>query len=162
MYETLIEGSLEVKLPTVWRYEKQSSEVESEERSYRCAKVSRKKIQGREMLGKSRSAVFFKWLAGAESHGQRGNEKLHAVVARSSFSSQKPQNTPCSDRFWKFSCQRILRRCGAKRVFQSTCTKHASLGPLLQVPTWKNGTPLWREARFQVIYNAKKLTVSAH
>ena len=34
-------------------------EVESEERRYNCAKVSRKKLQLREMLGKSRNAVFF-------------------------------------------------------------------------------------------------------
>ena len=31
----------------------------SEERRYNCAKVSRKKIHRREMLGKSRNAVFF-------------------------------------------------------------------------------------------------------
>ena len=37
---------------------KQRREVESEERRYNCAKVSRKKIHG-EMLGKSRNAVFF-------------------------------------------------------------------------------------------------------
>ena len=40
---------------------KQRREVESEERRYNCAKVSRKKINRREMLGKSRNAVFFQW-----------------------------------------------------------------------------------------------------
>ena len=34
----IIEGSLEVKLPTVWRDEKQTREVESEERRYNCRK----------------------------------------------------------------------------------------------------------------------------
>ena len=54
----IIKGSLEVKLPTIWRVEKQSRdekqrrEVESEERRYNCAKVSRKKSNTREMLGK--------------------------------------------------------------------------------------------------------------
>ena len=38
--------------------EKQRREVESEERRYNCAKVSRKKIDTREMLGKWRIAVF--------------------------------------------------------------------------------------------------------
>ena len=38
---------------------KQRREVESEERRYNCAKVSRKKIHRCEMLGKSRNAVFF-------------------------------------------------------------------------------------------------------
>ena len=41
---------------------KQSREVESEERRYNCAKVRRKKIQTREMLGKSQNAVFFNGL----------------------------------------------------------------------------------------------------
>ena len=50
------------------------------------------------------------------------NEKLHAVVARSTCRSQNVQNTPCSD----------------------------VLGALLEVEMSKNCTPLWREAHFQV------------
>ena len=38
---------------------KQRTEVESEERRYNCAKIGRKKIQTREVLGKSRNAMFF-------------------------------------------------------------------------------------------------------
>ena len=38
---------------------KQRREVESEERRYNCAKLSRKKIHRGEMLGKSPNAVFF-------------------------------------------------------------------------------------------------------
>ena len=59
----IIEGSLEVKLPTIWRDEKQSraeaerrgrlEERRSEER------VRRQKIQMREKVGKSRNTVFF-------------------------------------------------------------------------------------------------------
>ena len=41
------------------KMKKQRREAESEERRYNCAKVSRKKIHRREMLGKSRNAVFF-------------------------------------------------------------------------------------------------------
>jgi len=37
--------------------------------------------------------------AGAEPSGQMRDERLHAVVARSTFSSQNVQNTPASDRF---------------------------------------------------------------
>ena len=39
--------------------------------------------------------------AGAEPFGQMRNEKLHAVVARSTFRSQNVQNTPGPDHFWK-------------------------------------------------------------
>ena len=31
-------------------------------------------------------------------------EKVHAVVARSTFPSQNVQNTPCTDHFWRFRC----------------------------------------------------------
>jgi len=39
--------------------------------------------------------------AGAEPRGQMRDEKLHAVVARSTFSSQNVQNKAGSDHFWK-------------------------------------------------------------
>ena len=32
-------------------------------------------------------------------------EKVHAVVARSTFPSQNVKNTPCSDHFWKLRCR---------------------------------------------------------
>ena len=49
-------------------------------------------------------------------------EKVHAVVARSTFPSQNVQNN----------------------------TKHTILGPLLEVEMSKKCTPLWCEAHFQV------------
>ena len=88
--------------------------------------------------------------AGAEPAGQRRDEKLHAVVARSTFRSQNVQNTPGSDHFWKFRCRKSARRCGAKHISKSKCTKHTTSGPLLAVAMSKKCTPLWREAHFQV------------
>ena len=44
--------------------------------------------------------------AGAEPAGQMRDEKLHAVVARSTFPSQNVQNTPCSDHFWMLRCRK--------------------------------------------------------
>ena len=77
-------------------------------------------------------------------------EKVHAVVARSTFPSQNVQNTPGPDHFWKFRCRKSARRCGAKHISKSKCTKHTILGPLLEVEMSKKCTPLWREAHFQV------------
>ena len=77
-------------------------------------------------------------------------EKVHAVVARSTFPSQNVQNTSASDHFWKLRCQKSARRCGAKHISKSKCTKHLSFGPLLEVAMSKKCTPLWREAHFQV------------
>ena len=148
----------------------------------------------REKVGKSRNTVFFPMIcdsggsksrlakaAGAEPAGQMRDEKLHAVVARSTFRSQKcgnwrsrttfgswdvekvhalvarstfpsqnVQNTPFSDHFWKLRCRKSARRCGAKHILKSTCTKHLSVGPLLEVEMSKKCTPLWREAHFEV------------
>ena len=42
--------------------------------------------------------------AGAESCGQRRNQKLHAAVARSAFSSENVQNMSGSDHFLKLRC----------------------------------------------------------
>ena len=77
-------------------------------------------------------------------------EKVHAVVARSTFPSQNVQNTPASDHFWKLRCRKSARRCGAKHISKSKCTKHTMLGPLLEVAMSKKCTPLWREAHVEV------------
>ena len=123
----IIEGSLEVKLPTIWTDEKQRwAEAERREEKKRAnqrrERVRRKKMQMREKVGmicgsggsKSRLAKA----AGAEPSGQMRDENLQAVVARSTFASQNVQNTPAPDHFWKLRC----RKC----------------------------TPLWREAHFEV------------
>ena len=128
LQSTIIEGSLEVKLPTKWTDEKQrwkgserrKAEMERvrEKRKIRREKsrrerVRRKKMQMREKVGKSRNTVFpmvcgsggsksrLAKAAGAEPAGQMRDEQLHAVVARSTFPSQNAQNTSASDHFWK-------------------------------------------------------------
>ena len=98
---------------------------------------------------------------GAEPAGQMRDEKLHAVVARSTFRRQNVQNTPFSDHFWEMSkkctplwreahfevkmykahhsrttfgrCRKSARRCGAKHISKSKCTKHHMYAPLLEV-----------------------------
>ena len=50
-------------------------------------------------------------------------EKVHAVVVRSTFRSQNVQNTTCSRHFWRFGCRKSARRCGAKDISKSKCTK---------------------------------------
>ena len=81
--------------------------------------------------------------AGAEPAGQMRDEKVHAVV-------QNVQNTPGSDHFWKLRCRKSARRCGAKHISKSKCTKHTILGLLLEVEMSKKCTPLWCEAHFEV------------
>ena len=52
----------------------------------------------------------------------------------------------------------FARRSGVQRISKSKCTKHTSVGPLLEVEMSKKCTPLWREAHFQVkLYKAHQL-----
>ena len=73
------------------------------------------------------------------------DEKLHAVVARSTFPSQNIQSTPLSDHFWKLRCRISARRCGAKHISKS-----------------KKGTPLWREAHVEVKMEVETVRIKRH
>ena len=119
-------------------------------------------MQVREKVEKSRDIMFFQWFVAPEgrkvgslkrrvrSQLAMSDEKLHAVVARSTFPSQNVHNTPGADHFWRFRCRKSARRCGAKRISKSKCSKHLGFGPLLEVEMSKKCTPLWREAHFEV------------
>ena len=132
----IIEGSLEVKLPTIWTDEKQSrAEAERRERLEE-RRVEEKEIQKIEDAGARKGRKVAKHCvfpmicgsggsksrlakaAGAEPAGQMRAEKLHAGLARSTFPSEKVQNTWVSEHFWKLRCR-------------------------------KSCTPLWREAHFR-------------
>ena len=73
------------------------------------------------ICGSGGSKIRLAKAAGAEPPGQMRDEKLHAVVARSTFRNQNAQSTPRSDRFWKLRFE-MSKKC----------------------------TPLWREAHFEV------------
>ena len=102
------------------------------------------------ICGSGRSKSRLAKAAGAEPAGQTRDEKLHAVVARSTFPSENVQNTPFSDHFWQLKGRKSARRCGAKHISKSKCTKHTMVGALLEVEMSKKCRPLWREARFEV------------
>ena len=160
----VIEGSLEVKLPTIYMDRWKAEQGRGREKRKIRRKKSKKKEDADARKGRkvAKHCVFpIIWVsggskrrlakaAGAEPAGQRRDEKLHAVVVRSTFRSQHLQNTACSRHFWRFRCRKSARRCGAKHSLKSKCTKHTMLGPLLEVEMSKRCRPLWREAHFQV------------
>ena len=132
----IIEGSLEVKLPTVCRDGKAEVGRVRTEKS-RSEKIRDGESQKKEDAGarKGRKVAIHCVLpmiwgsggsksnlakaAGAEPAGQMRDEKLHAVVARSTYSSQNVQNMPTSGHFWKLRCRRSACRCGAKHISKS-------------------------------------------
>ena len=97
----------------------------------RRERVRRKKMEMREKVGKSRFTVFFPMICGS------GGSKSRLAKAAGA--------EPAGQMRWKSA-----RRCGAKHILKSKCTKHTILGPLLEVEMSKKCTPLWREAHFQV------------
>ena len=92
--------------------------------------VRRKKIQVREKVyrkvaerdvfpmicGSGGSKSRLAKAAGAEPAGQMRDEKVHAVVARSIFPSQKCKKLAGAEHFWKLRCRKSARRCGAKHI----------------------------------------------
>ena len=59
--------------------------------------------------------------AGAEPAGQMRDEKLHAVVAGSTFPSQKCKKLTGSEHFWKLKCRKSARRGGTKHISKLKC-----------------------------------------
>ena len=51
-------------------------------------------------------------------------EKVHAVVARSTFRSQNVKSTRSSDHFGRFRCRKSACHCGAKHISKTKCSKH--------------------------------------
>ena len=88
-------------------------------------------MQMREKVGKSRNTVFFQWFVAPE--GRKVGSLKRRV--RSQLARWEMKN-------W--------RRCGAKHISKSKCTKHHMFAPLLEVQMSKKCTPLWREAHFEV------------
>ena len=123
----IIEGNLNSKLPTIWRVEKQMKsrwdEVKSEERRCNCAKVRRKKIHPRQMLEKSRNAVFFQWFV------CRVSQKVGSLKRRVRSHVVRGEIKNCTP-LWR------------EAHFQSICASRYMFGPLFEVEMWKNGTPL--------------------
>ena len=61
---------------------------------------------------------MYKTHHGRTTFGSCDVEKVHAVVARSTFRSQNVKNTRGSDHFWKLRCRKSVRRCGAKHIWK--------------------------------------------
>ena len=132
----VIEGSLEVKFSTIWTDEKQSREEaerreEKKKEDQKRESLRRKKIQMWKKVGKSRNTVFLQWF-GAPEGRKVGSLKrqVRSQLAR-----------------WEMKICTLLWR---KHISKSKCTKHLSVGPLLEVAMSKKCTPLWREAHVEV------------
>ena len=82
------------------RSEKRKSQKKEDAGARKVRKVARHCVF-RMFCGSGGSKSRLAKAAGAEPFGEMRDEKLHAVVARSTFRSQDVQNIPGSDHFWK-------------------------------------------------------------
>ena len=165
----MIEGSLEVKLPTIWTDGKAEVGRVKEEKKRSVRRSEKRNREKKEDAGarKGRKVaidcafpmICGSWglkrnlakAAGAEPAGQMRDEKFHAVVARSTCPSEEAKNTSRSDHFWKLRCATKSARCwGAKHIPKSKVSKTDGVGPLLEVEMSKKCTPLRREAHSRV------------
>ena len=131
-------------------------------KSQRRERERRKKMQVREKVRKSRFTVFFQWFVAPEGR------KVGLLKRRVRSQLDKWEMNNCTP-LWREAHLEVkalkaphgrstfgswdvakARRCGAKHVSKSKCTKHTILGPLLEVEMSKKWTPLWREAHVQV------------
>ena len=132
----MIEGNLEVKLLTIWTDGKaEVGRVKEEKRSSEKIREREKKEEagarkGRKVAihcvfpmicgsGGSKSRVAK--AAGAAPAGQMRDEKLQAVVARSTLGGQNVQSTPKSEHLWKLTCRKSACGCRAKQISKSKC-----------------------------------------
>ena len=171
----MIEGSLQVKLPTIWTDEKQRWE-ESEKRreeKRRRKKITKEKVseERRSRCAKrqeSRETLFFQWFVAPEgrkvgslkrrvrshvvrwemksctplwreahfqvkmckTHQHRSTfkscdvEKVHAVVAQSTFRTQNCKKLTGSEYFWKLRCRKSACGCSAPTFRSQKCKKN--------------------------------------
>ena len=62
---------------------------------------------------------MYKTLGVRTTFGSWDVEKVHAVVARSTFPSQNAQNTTCSRHFWRFRCRFAWQAQGIVHLVKS-------------------------------------------
>ena len=162
----VIEGSLEVKLPTIWTDEKQSrAEAERRERLEETRvereRVRRKKMQMREKVGKSRNTVFVQWFVAPE--GRKVGSLKRRQLARWEMKNctpwwreahfrvkmHKTQHVRTTFGSWDvekvhavvvrstFRSQNVQNTPGADHFWQLSCRKSARRCGAKQLSKWK-------------------------
>ena len=168
----IIEGSLEVKLPTIWTDESRDGKSQRREgkKKENQRRDSRKKEDpGARKGGKVAKHCVFAMIcgssrsakgAGAEQSGQMRDEKLHAIAAPSTFASENAKNTSRLEHFWKLRCRKSARRFGAKHIWKSKCQNEPGSDHFWKLTCQKSLRRLWRESNFKV-KSIKKLTAAS-
>ena len=169
---TLIEGSFEVKLPTIWTDEKQSkAEAErrgrlEERRSEEKRKSKRTEdTDARKGRKVAKHCVFPMIWGSGGSKSRLAKRRVRSQLARGEMKNCTPlwREAHFEVKMYKTpQCRTTLEVEMSKKCtplwreahLKSKRTKHLSVGRFLEVEMSKKCTPLWREAHFEVkMYN---------
>ena len=134
----------EKRRKTIREDQRRSEKRKSQKKEVAGARKSRKVAKHSvfsTICGSGGSKSWLAKAAGAEPSGGMKDEKLHAVVARSTLGSEKTK-TPHIEHFWQLRCRKSVRRCCAKHISKSKV--------LFEVEMLKKCTVLRHEAHFQV------------
>ena len=153
--KTITEGSLEVKLPTIWTDGKaEVGRVREEKRREEERRSEKRKSQKKEDAGARKGRKVAKHCAFPMICGSRGSKSRLAKAAGAEPTSRREMNncillwreTHFEVKMYKthhvqstFGSwdQKSARRCGATHIWKSTCTKHTIFGALLEVTMFK-------------------------
>ena len=89
--------------------------------------------------------------AGARKGREVAKHCLFPVICGSGESKSRLAKAAAAEpgASWPDERSKSARRCGAKHILKSKCTKHFSVGALLEVEMSKKCTQLWRGAHFE-------------
>ena len=116
----------------------------------------------REKVGKSRNTVFFQWFVALEGRKVGSlKRRVRSQLARGEMKNCTPLWRKAHFQFKMYKTHQLrttfgswdvekVHAVGAKQISKSKCTKHLSVGRLLDIEMWKKRTPLWHEARLEV------------
>ena len=133
---TFVEGRLEVKLLTISTDGKAEVGRVREEKNQRRERVKRKSQKKED--------------AGARKGRKVAVHCVFPMVCGSGGSKSRLAKAAGAGAIWPDERRKSARRCGAKHMSKSKCTKHVRLEALSGMEMSKKCTPLWREENFQV------------
>ena len=116
-------------------------------------KRRRKKTQVHDKVGKSRNTVLFRWFVAPEGRKVGSlKRRVRSQLARwemknctplwreAHLQEKKLKTLRVRSTFGSWAVEKSARRCGAKHISKSKCTKHTMFGPLFEVEMSKKCT----------------------
>ena len=139
----IFEGSLEVKLPTIWTHEKQRWD-ESEKRRAEKRREEKRREEKRRERGEERGQKVGLLKRRVRSHVVRWEMTSCTPLWREAHFQVKMYKTPQLRSTFRSCDVEKVHAVAARSTFASEKLKHSTFRTLLEVEMSKKCTPLWR------------------